>query len=825
MKKTLIITGIVIAVLILALALLPLLFKQTLIDKTKSVINNNVNADVEFADLKLSFIRNFPKITLELTEVSVTGRDEFKSDTLLQVASFRTKTTLGQLIGGGQMGVDEIILGQPRLNLVVAQSGNVNWDIVPEGEPETAPEEETAEDDLELNLEKIELIDGQFIYDDREANMLIQLDGLNFDISGEMYGTATQLLTEGDAERFLLAYEGTNYISNVSVATRTVLNVDYETMDISIQENELLINRLPLEVTGMIQMPNDTMYFDLQLKTKESGFDNFLALVPPAYEEYLEGFETSGTASIAGSVNGFYFEEEYPAFNLKLDVANGNLHYSDLPEEIKNISADVSVIKPQGILDSTKVDIHRAHAEVKNSPVDLTLSLRNLMTDPYFNGRFTGNVNLADLKDALPMDSVNMAGLIDANLTFRGNYSAIEKEDYANIQSDGLVTLADFSYESASLTQQVVIPEGRLDFSPKAITLNGLVMNIGQSNFRLSGNVTNYLNYMFQDGVIAGNLQLNSTLVNLNELMRLQRDEAPEAEQTDEAMAFDVPENVNLAFRSDIQQVIFDRLPLNNVKGLITVRDEKLVLDDLSMQTLDGNVKMTGSYENTPENQPLFDFTFNVAEVAIPMAFQTFSGLQRILPIAGRSQGDLSTNLKLRGQLTPQFDLIAETVNGGGQISTENVRIVDSPLFSQLKGLLDAERLRNVTVDDFSASIEITNGAVVLKPFKTRIAGQEATIAGNLNTQNLLEMKLDFIVQRDAFGPDVQQILNVLPGQANIQTIPASVVLNGPVGKPDLSVNLDEARKQIVEEVKKSSKEDIQKTINKVGEGLKNIFK
>ncbi len=825
MKKTLIITGIVIAVLILALALLPLLFKQTLIDKTKSVINKNVNADVEFADLKLSFIRNFPKITLELTEVSVIGRDEFQSDTLMNVASLRTKTSLGQLIGGGQIGIDEIILGQPRLNLVVAQSGNVNWDIVPEGEPDTAPKEELSEDELELKLEKIEIINGQFIYNDHEANMLLQMDGLNFDISGEMYGTATQLLAEGEAERFLLAYEGTNYISNVSVATRTVLNVDYETMDISIQENELLINRLPLEVTGMIQMPADTMYFDLQLKTKESGFDNFLALVPPDYEEYLEGIETSGTASIAGTISGFYFEEEYPAFNLKLDVADGNLHYSDLPEEIKNISADVSVIKPQGILDSTKVDIHSAHAEVKNSPVDLTLSLRNLMTDPYFNGSFKGNVNLTDLKDALPLDSVNMAGLIDANLTFRGNYSAIEKEDYANIQSDGLVTLADFSYESASLTQQIVIPDGRLDFSPKAITLNGLIMNIGQSNFRLSGNVTNYLNYMFQDGVIAGNLQLNSTLVNLNELMRLLRDEEPETEQPDEAMAFDIPKNVNLAFRSDIQQVIFDRLPLNNVKGLITVRDEKLILDDLSMQTLDGNVKMTGSYQNTPENQPLFDFTFNVAEVAIPMAFQTFTGLQRIMPIAGRSQGDLSTNLKMRGQLTPQFDLIPETVNGGGQISTENVRIVDSPLFSQLKGLLDAERLRNVTVDDFSASIEITNGAVVLKPFKTRIAGQETTIAGNLNTQNLLDMKLDFIVQRDAFGPDVQQILNVLPGQANIQTIPATVVLNGPVGKPELNVNLEDARKKIVEEVKKSSKEDIQKSINKIGEGLKNIFK
>jgi hypothetical protein len=62
----------------------------------------------------------------------------------------------------------------------------------------------------------------------------------------------------------------------------------------------------------------------------------------------LKVFQTSGTAAIAGAVKGFYFEEEYPAFHLKMDVADGRLHYTDLPEEIRNISADITIMKPQG---------------------------------------------------------------------------------------------------------------------------------------------------------------------------------------------------------------------------------------------------------------------------------------------------------------------------------------------------------------------------------------------------------------------------------------------------------------------------------------------
>ncbi|MDD4145438.1 MAG: hypothetical protein PHN68_12470, partial [Prolixibacteraceae bacterium] len=160
-----------------------------------------------------------------------------------------------------------------------------------------------------------------------------------------------------------------------------------------------------------------------------------------------------------------------------------------------------------------------------------------------------------------------------------------------------------------------------------------------------------------------------------------------------------------------------------------------------------------------------------------------------------------------------------------GSINTENLSINESPLFNQLKGLLKSELLKNVKVNDFSANVEITRGGILLKPFTTKISNQEVTISGILNTSNLLDMKLDFMVEREAFGPDIENILKMLPGEERINILPAAVLLKGPVGDPEVSINLEEARKQITEEVKKSAKEDIQKSLNKIGEGLKNILK
>ena len=824
MKRTLIIIGIVVVLLLAALAAIPLFFKDTLMEKTKTTINKNVNAEVEFEGFSLSLFRPFPKLTVELRDVTVTGKGEFSADTLFKADAVSAHTGLLQLFNAEDMQVEEINLKGPELKLVVAESGNVNWDLLVES-ADASPEPET-EQTLNLQLEKIGIVSANFVYDDRETNMMVALENINFIISGKMYGTSADLDLDGDAERFLIRYQGTDYISGLSVETQTKLNIDYEKMDISISENELLLNRLPLEIGGMIQIPNDSMFFDLNLKTKESGFDNFLALVPPGYESYLENIETSGTATITGQANGYYIGENYPAFQLDMVVENGNLHYAGLPEEIKKISASVEVSKPQGELNLTEVKVEKAHAEVKDNPVDFSLVMNNLIADPYFDGALKGKINFNDLKDALPMDSVYIAGLIDADVKVSGNYSAIENENYKNINSDGTVILSDFVYDSPNFTQQVLIPGGRLDFSPRDVTLSEFTVNVGQSDFNLKGSVSNYLGYYFTDGTLAGNLSLNSSLVNLNELLRLLAlEEEVEQEPETETLAFDIPENIDFTFQSDIQRVLFDRLTITDVNGLITAQNGRLVLDGLNMQMLDGTLQLTGSYQNTPENQPLFDFGLNADGFGITEAYKTLTGFRKLVPVAGQSQGEINTDLKVSGQLSPTFSLIGPTIDGQGVFGTENLRIVGSPVFNQLKGILEAEKLNNVAIDDFRASITIKDGGIQIQPFTTKIAGQETTVSGSINTENLVDMRLDFQVEREAFGPDIQSILNVLPGEERIKVIPASVLVQGPVGEAQVKINLDEARKKITEEVKKSTKDDLQKSLDKLGKGLKELFK
>ncbi len=839
MKKALIIFITIFVVLIIALAAIPLFCKSTLLEKTKVTINNQINAKIDFEGFDLSLFKGFPKVALELENVTVTGVDEFENDTLLKVSSLMAKMSLMQLFNKDGMGIDEVYILRPDLKLIVKESGAANWDLAKGPAGEGGKKAQTAETDDEssgfnIQLDKIEIEDANVFYIDKQADVALSFEDVGFDINGAMYGTSAKINVEGKVVKFTTEYGGTQYITNTSLSTKILLDIDYDKMDISIQGEELYVNDLPLQINGTIQIPSDSMFFDLELSTKESGLENFLALVPADYSAYLKDFKTSGSATITGKVSGLYYEENYPAFSLNVNVDNGNLHYADFPEDIKNIGADISVNKPQGELDLMEVNIKKAHAEIRENPLDMSLALKRLVSDPYFDGSFSGKLDFAQVKDAIPLDSVNISGKLEANLSAKGNYSSIEKEQYDKIKSVGKVLLENFVYESVDLSQPVYVTNGQLDFSPKDISLTRFNMKVGQSDFNLDGKVGNYLNYIFKDGKLSGNLKLNSNFVNINELLLLQveSEEVQEGNETSkssggedtpvtEALAFDIPDNIDFTFGSEIKKALFNKIDITAINGLIYARNGKLTLDGLDMDMLDGGMKITGSYQNTPENRPLFDFSFDIDKFDIPLAFRSLSGIQNIMPVAGKSTGNLSANIQLGGSMDEQLTVATTSLNGKGLFSTENLQINNSDIFDQLKGILKSEKLKKVKVDDFKTNFTVKDGNLLLQPFKTKIAGQETEIEGSLNAQNLLNMKMGFNIQREAFGPDIQSILNAIPGNKNITVVPAGVILNGPVGKPEVKLDLSDTRKTITD----ATKGELQKSLNKLGEGLNKLFK
>jgi uncharacterized protein involved in outer membrane biogenesis len=844
MKKAILIAVPALAVLLAALIAVPFIFRDALLQKTKTTINRNLPVNVDFEGFRLSLLSNFPKASISLKNIRVTGKGAFSGDTLLSVRSASTKFGIFDLLSPGNITIQELILDGPELKLLVNSNEQANWNMVPGSEEAgSIKDRENTDDPFGLQLDKISVQNGRVTYTDETMPLSLVFNDLNLLVKGKMYGSETRLMIEGSSGETGLTYDSVAYLSKTLIELKSNLDILLDTWNFAFSKGELLINRLPMKLDGSFSMPGDSVLFDLSFGSDISRLDAFLQFIPEAYQSLLKDVNTAGNVSLTGNFKGLYYEETYPALNLTFTVSEGNLQYSGLPEEIRNIAARIALVKPQGSFDLTKLLISDAHAEIRNNPVDFSLTLENLLEDIRFDGNLAGKMNFDQIREAIPMDSMMLSGLVDVNIGVSGSMSAINDRRYELLKTNGIVALNDFSFQTTDLAVPVQINAGRMDFSPEKVNLQQLDMKIGASDMSVSGFVSDYYPYLFSDGTLTGNVVLRSGYMNLNELMAIRKgtEETKGSNQsktdkkgknmaaTDTALqtpaAFTVPERISIVFNTDIKRGYFDRIAVSNIRGQVTAGNGKLDLSGLTMNLLNGELKMAGFYEKQSDRPPRMDLSLDMARMDIPAAFQSLKLVRNYLPVSAQSKGQFSTTLNMSGGMDDQLNFDFKTLNGTGLFSTNNVRILNSPLFTKLKTVLKEEIIRDVRIDDFTASFTIENGDLLLRPFTTKISGQEATFTGRLSHDNLIDMNIRFMIRRDALSDNIRNTIGIIPGQKNLEIIPVAVNVKGIVKDPDVKIDLSEARGMIMDGVKNSSSEDIRKTINKVGEGLKKLFK
>ena len=145
-KKILKWSGITLLLLIVAIILIPILFKDQLKDLALQEANKMLKADVALGDFDLTFFSTFPNMVLEFNDLSITGREHFAGIQLMNIKKFEANLGFWSVIAGDNIEIGTIRLIEPKFDVRVLESGEANYDIV-KSEEEVA--EEFGEDEVE----------------------------------------------------------------------------------------------------------------------------------------------------------------------------------------------------------------------------------------------------------------------------------------------------------------------------------------------------------------------------------------------------------------------------------------------------------------------------------------------------------------------------------------------------------------------------------------------------------------------------------------------------------------------------------------------------
>jgi hypothetical protein len=834
-------SGISLVVVLILLIAIPLIFQKKIFQMVLDEANNSLLADVKIEDYSLTLVSSFPHLILELKDVKISGRDEFKGVDLIDAKSIEAKLNLRSLFSD-QVKIDRIRINDASIQVQIGKSGKANYDITI---PDTLDVVDQEPSNFALNLKSYELSNINLNYDDATDGTKVVVTQLNHSGSGDLTEAIVDFKTKTSIEALTLISGGVPML----LATKTeadfnmLLESKDKNMHITLKENQLKLNDFITSYNGSLNMSENSIEFDLNLDASRATFASFLSLIPSVYRTGYESMITKGSFQLEGYLRGKMTETAMPGFQFKLLVDDGAFSYPDLTAGFKNIAIDLIAKRAEGPdLDNTTLDIKKFNLDFLENMVRADMSLASMMSDPNIKANMLAKVDLSTLDQVMPMlPGESYKGKMEADMHFSGRMSAIEQERYEDFEASGFLKLLEFNYASPDFAKPILIHNAEMEFSPSFLAVKNADLEVGSTDMVLNGRVDNYMAYLFRNELLKGSFNLTSKNMDLDELMGLSSGietsstEAGSQENTEDA--FLVPANLDMTLNANIAKMKYDGMIFDNMRGTLGIKESVASLNNFQMDAFGGSMGLNGKYNTQNAKEPQVDFDYIMRDVDIKRLGEQFVTIEKLMPIVKHIDGRVNTNFSLNSKLTSNLDLVLESLTGLGDFSMKTMKIGGFEPLNRLSNELRMPQLSSQTLKEVAATFKILDGKINLaKPMNLKMDKiQVSNIQGWTSLTQNINYTMTMLVPKELIPGDlvksIEQGLSKLGGVAqklNLKGIPAmipvKVTVLGTVMKPEIKTDFRESIQRLSGNLKDQAKDMVNEKVKEVKDTVTKII-
>lgn len=810
LKKILKAIGIFLLIVIVALAAAPFLFKDKIKQLVLKSINENVDAKVAFDDVDLSLFKSFPRANVTIDKLSIINKAPFEGDTLVYAGEVNLKMSIKELFKseGEPMNIESFSSTNGVINILFDKNGVGNFDIAIKDKEDK--KEDSKSKPFAMNIQNYEIENLRFTYFDERSKVKMVIDSLNHQGKGNFAASKLDLTTKTTA-KVSLDIDKTNYMKNMKLDLDAVLGIDLENSKYTFKDNKALINQLPLEFDGFIQLVDAGQEYDLTFKTPTSSFKNFLGVIPEAYAGNLNTVKTTGDFKVSGFAKGLYSDKTVPKFNLAIASNNASFKYPDLPKSVENIVIDTKIINETGILNDTYVNLDKLSFRIDQDVFNVQANVKNIVENPLVDAKLKGTVNLGNVSKAYPVKlDTPLSGILKADVETKFDMKSVETNQYQNIQANGNASISGFRYVDAD-KKAYTINTAVAQFSNQKINLQQLDMTTGKTDLKVNGVLENFLGYAFKDQELRGNFIMKSNQFLVSDFMSETKTTVNNKTVTTEAVK--IPKLLNVTLNASANTVVYDNLNLKNVSGKIVVKDEAVSLQNLKTSIFNGLITATGDV-STKGKTPTFNMDLGLSTVDINQTFTQLDMLKKIAPIADAINGKLNSTIKLSGNLnakTMSPDL--NTLSGDlfGQLLSTTINSKNSAVLNKLDEKVKFIDLQKLNLNDLKANLTFKDGKVNVKPFDIKYQDIKINVGGQHGFDQSMNYNLKFDVPAKYLGSEANKLIAKLtPAEASkLENIPVTAILTGNFKNPKVSTDIEQAVTKLATQLVKTQKDKL----------------
>lgn len=517
------ISAFIFVVLIVLGFLLPILFRKPLALRVINSIDIDIIEQVNFARVDFSLFRSFPFLNIRFSNFTTLGSKALGNTELLSVKYIDIAVDIWSVIDNSRpIFIRSIRLNEPKLTLLISQSGQKNYEVPLTTELISNRDSTTnTKINFSLALQSIEIRNGNLLLEDENANIYLKANGIWHVGSGDLSTNFYNLKTKTKASEVSISLGSSNIMDKARLSFDVDFIVDNIKKEYLIKENDIQINDLSLQVKGQVKKLQTNYYYDLNIYAPDNQFIDLIKLLPTLKNSAFRQFQqTKGNFNLGLDIKGQFqvVPRIYPSFNGFIKVNNGSIQDYFNAEGISDIQTYISICNDSKDLSDLEIHIPKMEACLEGKDFNLAMYLKNPVYDPYVHGFVKGELNLKSIQKYLPIfSSDELKGILNANIFMKGKMSDVDNKNYDNVRMNGNIKLTDFSWNKTNKKISIIALNAIL--TPENLNFPFVKGSYNGNRLSISGKISNILAYFSPLNTLKGSFVISAEETNIDKWM------------------------------------------------------------------------------------------------------------------------------------------------------------------------------------------------------------------------------------------------------------------------------------------------------------------
>ena len=446
-------------------------------------------------------------------------------------------------------------------------------------------------------------------------------------------------------------------------------------------------------------------------------------------------------------------QAELKATDLHL-VADNMMLNAKLNKPIINIGLGEFLDTTKFISAICKFDFDRLHGAMDTISFDVVNPVGDIVIMPSAKNKSNPAVKLHYNSSSLDMNLGRLLAVDTKKIIINASADYDDKETniLAQWNPEAFVDFNQGNINYSELASVVKVPEIKFRFRPNNFDIEKSRIVIDDSDFNLSGNITNLKNFMDDQGLLRAKLDFVSDITNVDQLMALvngfgssdtaqtQTDTAQLPDTVDvktaEGDPFMVPKGVSVALNTSIKNAIFNSKYIHDVNGKLTIRDGVAIVEQMGFTSDAAEMQLTGLYRSDRRNHLFCGLDFHLLKIDIKELINLIPVVDTIVPMLKSFEGKAEFHIAAETYLNSLYEPKMSTLRAAAALEGKDLVLLDSETFSTIaKYLMFSKKTKNL-VDSLSVEMTVFRNEIDIYPFLISMDKWQAVLSGRHTLDN-----------------------------------------------------------------------------------------